>query len=126
MQDFKLIMYTVDLVTKMSVSVEISCQSIQNVFHILTAHSLKVESKNVKYAKELEIKWQKLYTSSLFRLNKLEKAKISFAEITFTERTQFKEDIDKFVEKFDNNGPTTIGNDMDKGLILLQVMVYKL
>lgn len=62
-----------------------------------------------------------MYQSSLFRANTLEQTKEKFSKLNVVEIANFLKELDEFVEKFDKEGPATVGDDMDRGLLLMEV-----
>jgi hypothetical protein len=38
------------------------------------------------------------------------------------EISKFLQELDDFVEKFDREGPSIVGDDMDRGLLLMEVI----
>lgn len=65
-----------------------------------------------------------MYQSSLFRGNTLEQTKEKFSKLNVAEISKFLKELDDFVEKFDSEGPGTIGEDMDRGLLLMEVGIF--
>lgn len=57
----------------------------------------------------------------MFRGNTLEQTKEKFSKLNVVEISNFLKELDDFVEKFDNEGPAVVGDDMDRGLILMEV-----
>lgn len=44
--------------------------------------------------------------------------------MNMVEIINFLKELDQFVEKFDNEGPGTVNEDMDKGLLLMEVTYF--
>lgn len=77
--------------------------------------------EDLQFAKSLEASWGSLYQTSLFRGNTLEQTKEKFSKLNVVEISNFLKELDDFVEKFDNEGPATVEDDMDRGLLLMEV-----
>lgn len=73
------------------------------------------------FAKSLEASWGGLFQTCMFRANTLEATKDKFSKLNVVEIANFLKDLDEFVEKFDNEGPGTVGEDMERGLLLMEV-----
>lgn len=88
----------------------------------------------------LEKRWQKLFHSAFYRTNTLQPVKSKFAELTLTEIGTFslevsfliaanfnsiffklKFQLEEFIEKFETEGPGSVGQEMDKGAKLMDV-----
>lgn len=69
----------------------------------------------------METAWGSLYQTSLFRGNTLEQTKEKFSKLNVVEISNFLKELDDFVEKFDLEGPAVVGEDMDRGLVLMEV-----
>lgn len=81
----------------------------------------QVSDEDLAFAKNLESSWGSLYQTSLFRGNTLEQTKEKFSKLNVVEISNFLRELDEFVEKFDIEGPAIVGDDMDRGLVLMEV-----
>lgn len=81
----------------------------------------QVSDEDIEFAKSLEGFWGSLYQTSLFRAKALEQTKEKFSKLNVVEIGNFLRELDEFVEKFDAVGPATVGDDMDRGLLLMEV-----
>ncbi|KPJ04007.1 Dynein heavy chain 10, axonemal [Papilio xuthus] len=120
LEDFKLVMATITHVQAMTITAEVKYRGMQEIFHMLRQHGIEVADDDLLFAKNLESSWGSLYQSSLFRGNTLEQTKEKFSKLNVAEISKFLKELDDFVEKFDSEGPGTIGEDMDRGLLLME------
>lgn len=82
-----------------------------------------MSEEDIAFAKTLETSWGALYQTSLFRGNTLEQTKDKFSKLNVVEIANFLRELDEFVEKFDKEGPATVDQDFDLGLVLMEVSV---
>ncbi|XP_028025407.1 dynein heavy chain 10, axonemal [Bombyx mandarina] len=120
LEDFKLVMATITQVQQMTITAEVKYRGMQEIFHMLKQHGINVTDEDLQFAKSLEASWGSLYQTSLFRGNTLEQTKEKFSKLNVVEISNFLKELDDFVEKFDNEGPATVEDDMDRGLLLME------
>ncbi|XP_068620608.1 LOW QUALITY PROTEIN: dynein axonemal heavy chain 10 [Battus philenor] len=120
LEDFKLVMATITQVQAMTITAEVKYRGMQEIFHMLRQHGIEVSDDDLSFAKTLESSWGTLYQSSLFRGNTLEQTKDKFSKLNVSEISNFLKELDDFVEKFDAEGPGSVGEDMDRGLQLME------
>ncbi|KAL4712607.1 hypothetical protein ACJJTC_007202 [Scirpophaga incertulas] len=120
LEDFKLVMATITQVQALTITAEVKYRGMQEIFHMLKQHGIDVSNEDVEFAKNLETSWGTLYQTSLYRGNTLEQTKEKFSKLNVIEIAKFLQELDDFVEKFDTHGPATVGDDMDKGLLLME------
>ncbi|CAG9136916.1 unnamed protein product [Plutella xylostella] len=120
LEDFKLVMATIALVQRATVAAEVRYRHMQEVFNMLRHHGIEVSDEDIEFANSLEAAWGKIYQTSLFRGRTLEQTKDKFSKLNVIEIADFLREIDEFVERFDTAGPGTVGEDMDRGLLLME------
>ncbi|XP_028177563.1 dynein heavy chain 10, axonemal, partial [Ostrinia furnacalis] len=120
LEDFKLVMATIGQVQALTITAEVKYRGMQEIFHMLRQHGIDVSDDDLQFAKNLESSWGSLYQTSLFRGNTLEQTKEKFSKLNVVEISNFLKELDDFVEKFDNEGPGIVGDDMDRGLVLME------
>lgn len=76
------------------------------------------------FAKSLEASWGGLFQTCMFRSSTLEATKDKFSKLNVIEIANFLKELDEFVEKFDTEGPGTVGEDMERGLLLMEVRSF--
>jgi len=72
-------------------------------------------------AYEVQRMWEALYIKALNRSLMLESTKASFAKLIVNETDEFLKTIDGFVKRFEEEGPGSVGQDLDLGLVLMDV-----
>lgn len=82
----------------------------------------QVSDDDLTFAKSLEASWGDLYQTSIFRGKTLEQTKEKFSKLNVAEISKFLIELDEFIEKFDREGPGTVGEDLDRGLLLMEVL----
>lgn len=82
-----------------------------------------MSDEDLAFSKNLQTSWGGLYQTSLFRGNTLEGTKEKFSKLSVVEISLFLRELDDFVEKFDNEGPAIVGDDMDRGLEIMEVHI---
>ncbi|XP_041985040.1 dynein axonemal heavy chain 10 [Aricia agestis] len=120
LEDFKLVMASITQVQAMTVTAEVRYRAMQEVFHMLRKHDIKVTDEDITFAGALEKSWGRLYQTALFRSETLEQTKEKFSKMNVTEIANFLRELDEFVEKFDVEGPATVGDDLDRGVVLME------
>ncbi|XP_063540762.1 dynein axonemal heavy chain 10 [Cydia strobilella] len=120
LEDFKLVMATIAMVQQYTITAEVKYRGMQDIFNMLRQHGIDVSDEDLQFAKSLQASWGTLYQTSLFRGNTLEQTKEKFSKLNVIEIANFLKELDDFVEKFDAEGPATVGEDMDRGLLLME------
>ncbi|XP_026741363.1 dynein heavy chain 10, axonemal [Trichoplusia ni] len=120
LEDFKLVMATITQVQQMTITAEVKYRTMQEIFHMLRQHNIEVSDEDLTYAKNLEASWGSLYQTTLFRGATLEKTKEKFSKLNVIEIANFLKELDDFVERFDKEGPGTVADDMDRGMVLME------
>lgn len=74
-------------------------------------------------AHNLQNDWDSLYLGSLYRFNSLTTTKDQFCDMTVREIEEFLCTITEFVKRFENEGPGSCGEDLDSGLMKMEVLL---
>lgn len=85
---------------------------------------IQVEDEDLVFVAGLQTSWGNLQQTCLFRGNTLEDTKEKFSQLNVVEIASFLKELDEFVEKFDTEGPATVGEDMDRGSLLMEVYFF--
>ncbi|XP_055696351.1 dynein axonemal heavy chain 10 [Lutzomyia longipalpis] len=117
--DFKTVMQTISTIQSTTLTVEIQVKEMQEIFSILEEHCIRFSFTDMLMSYELEKRWKKLYKSSLYRSATLEVVKTKFASLTSVEISSFTLNLDEFIKKFNDMGPGSVGDDMNRGLDLM-------
>ncbi|KAI4469012.1 dynein heavy chain [Holotrichia oblita] len=120
LEKFKMIMQAISTILKTNVSSELKYLNFQETYRVLAQHDIAYDPEDEALAYQLEEDWKRVYTSALFRTETLESTKERFAQITQEEIKKFCNIITTFIERFDAGGPGAVGQDLDKGLKLME------
>jgi dynein heavy chain len=120
LEKFKSVMQAIGTILKNNVNMELEYINCQNIYSILRQHEIEFNPEHEELAYQLEKEWKTLHFSALYREQKLELTKDRFAQMTLTEISDFCEMLDEFVKKFDEEGPGSVGEDLDHGITLME------
>ncbi|CAB3257120.1 unnamed protein product [Arctia plantaginis] len=120
LEDFKLVMATITQVQQLVITAEVKYRNMQELFHMLRQHGIEVEDEDLVFVAGLQTSWGDLQQTCLFRGNTLEDTKEKFSQLNVVEIAAFLKELDDFVEKFDTEGPATVGEEMDRGSLLME------
>ncbi|XP_049877279.1 dynein axonemal heavy chain 10 [Pectinophora gossypiella] len=120
LEDFKLVMATIAQVQSMTITAEVKYRGMLEIFLMLRQHGIEVSDEDMEFAKSLEASWSGLFQTCMFRAKTLEATKDKFSKLNVIEISNFLRELDEFIEKFDLEGPATVGDDMDRGLLLME------
>ena len=70
---------------------------------------------------EVQGMWEALYVKALNRSIMLESTKARYAKITVEEIDEFVKIIAEIAQRFEDQGPGSVGQDLDSGLKLMDV-----
>jgi dynein heavy chain len=65
--------------------------------------------------------WEAVYMKALKRSFMLESTRARFAKVTVEETDEFMKIIEEFVKRFEDEGPGSVGQDLERGLKLMDV-----
>ncbi|XP_011184312.3 dynein axonemal heavy chain 10 [Zeugodacus cucurbitae] len=124
--DFKLVMQTISTIQTKTLTYEQRIHELQETYTVLAEHNIKFNFDDLLMAHHLEKRWNRLFRSSLFRLDKVQPIKQKFADMTAVEISSFWEELEEFIRDFEENGPGSVGPDLDKGSKLMDFYGAKL
>ncbi|XP_015836813.2 dynein axonemal heavy chain 10 [Tribolium castaneum] len=120
LEKFKSVMQAIATILKSNVDMELDYLNCQDIYGILRQHNIYFSPEHEELAYQLEKEWKSLHFSALYREQKLELTKDRFAQMTLAEIGEFCDLLAQFVKKFEEEGPGAVGEDLDKGLILME------
>lgn len=120
LEKFKSIMQAISTIMKNNVSTELEYLKFQDTYAILRQHEIEFDPQHEELAYQLEKEWKSLHFSALYREQKLEMTKDRFAQMTLSEIGQFCDLLAIFVKRFEEEGPGSVGEALDKGLTLME------
>ncbi|CAH2003821.1 unnamed protein product, partial [Acanthoscelides obtectus] len=119
LERFKQIMQAISTIQKGNVSAELDFINFKETYAILRQHEMDFPPENEAMAHQLEKDWNELLISALYREQTLESTKERFAQLTLNEIQTFCNYLAEFIEKFEREGPGAVGEDLDKGVKLM-------
>ena len=76
-------------------------------------------------AYKLQQDWESLYLGALYRSTTLETTKDRFCDMTIEEIENFGKQLLEFAEDFEKNGPGSVGDDLDRGMRMMEVRLLR-
>jgi len=83
-----------------------------------------VDEEDEHLARKIPKAWSELYVQALFRGQNLEATKEKFKMTTREEVNNFLFECDAFLDRFYSEGPPGVGEDLDKGIKLMDVSLF--
>ncbi|KAK5648316.1 hypothetical protein RI129_003208 [Pyrocoelia pectoralis] len=117
---FKAIMQAISTILRTNISAEVEYLIYQETYRVIKQHGLPYDPADEELAYTLETEWKSLYLSAIYRTQTLESTKDRFAQVTLTEIREFCTSLAEFVKEFDAQGPGAVGDDLDKGMRLME------
>ncbi|KAK2587900.1 hypothetical protein KPH14_003996 [Odynerus spinipes] len=115
LERFTLIMQAISDIKKMAIQAEVQYTSYQETFKTLRSHGIVFSEANEKVAYELQTEWESLYLGALYRASTVVTTSEKFAEMILERMNNFDDELAKFIDDFENNGPGSVGDDLDLG-----------
>ena len=100
----------------MSLRVELKYRDIQERYRTLLMYQIPVTEEEAMEATDISRVWTDLTREAKMKDRSLVSVKKKFTIITKDEVTGFLEKTSDFTLKFKTEGPTTVGDDLDKGM----------
>ncbi|KAH8295402.1 hypothetical protein KR018_010894 [Drosophila ironensis] len=119
LEDFKLVMQTIATVQSTTLTNEQKIHEMQETFTILSEHKIMFPYEDMLMAHHLEKRWKRLFLSALYRSEKLQPIKQKFADMTSVEIDEFCDDLAEFIKDYDENGPGSVGPELERGVRLM-------
>ncbi|KAH8358423.1 hypothetical protein KR093_000053 [Drosophila rubida] len=126
LEDFKLVMQTIATVQSTTLTNEQKIHEMQETFTVLSEHQIMFSYEDMLMAHHLEKRWKRLFLSALYRSEKLQPIKQKFAEMTSGEIEVFCDDLDEFIKDWDENGPGSVGPELERGVRLMDPYGHKI
>ncbi|XP_066140827.1 dynein axonemal heavy chain 10 [Euwallacea fornicatus] len=114
------VMKAITTVRKNNIQAELDFTKYQEIYAMLRQHDISFDSQHEAMSYQLEKEWKSLYLSVLYREQTLESIKDRFALLTLNEINSFLDVLGEFLGRFQNNGPGAVGEDLDKGVHLME------
>ncbi|XP_043967273.1 dynein axonemal heavy chain 10 [Gambusia affinis] len=117
--DLKSVLSTISDIRAMSLDVEIRFTDIQEKYRTLAMHNVKVGEDEQDLVAKIARIWDDLFVEAREVDESLAEVKKSFTDITKNKIEEFKQELLIFAESFNLHGPGSVGDNLDKGLILM-------
>ncbi|XP_070411880.1 dynein axonemal heavy chain 10 [Nothobranchius furzeri] len=117
--DLKSVLSTISDIRYMSVDMEIRITDIQESYRTLAIYKAEVGEDEKELVAIIDQTWSDLYTESRQVDHSLKDVKKSFAVITKEKVEEFRQNVSIFAESFNLHGPGAVGEDLDKGLSIM-------
>lgn len=116
---FKAIMHAISTILRMNITAELEYLNFQESYQVLRQHEIPFDYAEEELSYQLQKDWKSLYRSAIYRNQTLESTKDRFQDITLTEIREFCDTLAEFVRRFDEEGPGAVGENLDRGLKLM-------
>uniref|UniRef100_A0A3B3TNK4 Dynein axonemal heavy chain 10 n=1 Tax=Poecilia latipinna TaxID=48699 RepID=A0A3B3TNK4_9TELE len=118
--DLKSVLSTISDIRAMSLDVEIRILDIQEKYRTLAMHNVKVVGEDEQdLITKISLIWADLFVEAREVDDSLADVKKSFTDITKNKVGEFKEELLIFAESFNRHGPGSVGDNLDKGLVIM-------
>ncbi|XP_067295015.1 dynein axonemal heavy chain 10 isoform X2 [Pseudorasbora parva] len=119
LEDLKFVLGTITDIKDMSLSVEMRISDIQERYRTMSMYNVETLEEEVQLSANICNLWSELFKESRRVDRSLGKVKKTFAEITLNQIEEYKQEISIFAESFNMHGPGAVGDDLEKGLEIM-------
>ncbi|XP_056113379.1 dynein axonemal heavy chain 10 [Rhinichthys klamathensis goyatoka] len=119
LEDLKFVLGTITDIRDMSLLVEMRIDDIQERYRTLSMYNVETSEEEVQLSANICNLWSELFKESRRVDCGLGKVKKTFAEITLNQIEEYKQEISIFAESFNMHGPGAVGDDLEKGLDIM-------
>ncbi|PIK48528.1 putative dynein heavy chain 10, axonemal isoform X3 [Apostichopus japonicus] len=120
LEDLKFVLKAIADIKDMSLTVEMRIADIQERYRTIAMYNIPITDEEREACANIQQIWEDLFLESKYVDASLIVVKKKFTEITQTQIGGFSTELDKFHGRFKEEGPCAVGNDLDKGLLLLE------
>ncbi|XP_063051673.1 dynein axonemal heavy chain 10 [Engraulis encrasicolus] len=120
LEDLKFVLGTISDIRDMSLAVEMRFTDIQERYRTLTMYDVEVSEEELEQAASIGKLWDELFVESRRVDHSLGKVKKTFTEITKGQIDEYQQELDIFAESFHMHGPGAVGDDLEKGLAVME------
>uniref|UniRef100_A0A8B9QA73 Dynein axonemal heavy chain 10 n=1 Tax=Apteryx owenii TaxID=8824 RepID=A0A8B9QA73_APTOW len=121
LEDLKFVLGTIAEIKDMSFKVELKYLDIQERYRTLAMYSIPVANEEQEMADKIREKWETLLFEASEVDHSLGSIKRTFTKITRQQVGDYSKEIADFFHKFTTEGPGAVGEDLDKGLELMDI-----
>ncbi|XP_055461995.1 dynein axonemal heavy chain 10 [Psammomys obesus] len=119
LEDLKFVLATIAEIRSKSLVMELRYKDIQERYRTLGLYKIFPAEAEQELVDKIENMWQNLFIDSMNVDHALGGIKKTFTEITRTEISSFRIQLEEFAKRFYSQGPGAVGEDLDKGAELL-------
>jgi dynein heavy chain len=123
LEDLKFVLSVIANIRFMSLDVELRYVDMQERYRTLQVHAIDVPESELTLSQDIPQMWHDLFQEARRVDHSLVAVKKKFTEITCQQVVQFTENIEGLYERFQSEGPGTVGSDLDKGVELVARML---
>ncbi|XP_050426983.1 dynein axonemal heavy chain 10-like [Adelges cooleyi] len=115
-ESFKVVLQAVEDIKHMVFFADYSFNEIENRFNLMKSHSLKIPYENHFQYKALKDDWKVLYGEALSKSYSVEEIKKGFTGVAQEQINEFIDRVALFLKDYYENGPGTVGENLDLGI----------
>ncbi|KAG5280454.1 hypothetical protein AALO_G00060150 [Alosa alosa] len=119
LENLKFVLGTISDIRDMSMAVEMRFTDIQERYRTLTMYNIEASDEELELAASIGQLWSELFAESRKVDRSLGKVKKTFTEITKGQIDEYKQELSIFAESFNMHGPGAVGDDLEKGLMVM-------
>nr|XP_034180267.1 dynein heavy chain 10, axonemal [Osmia lignaria] len=114
---FTSVMQAISDIKKTAIQAEVRISTYQETFRTFYGHHIPYPEEDEQMAHKLQHDWESLYLGALYRASTLESTCDRFSEMTQQQINHFLEELKEFAKDFEENGPGSVGENLDFGLV---------
>ncbi|KAK2902109.1 hypothetical protein Q8A73_011855 [Channa argus] len=120
LENLKSVLGTISDIKDMFLDVEIRINDIKERYRTLAMYKVEVGEDELEVVAKIDQIWSDLFAESRQVDRGLTDVKKSFTQITKEKSEEFKQELSIFAESFHMHGPGAVGDDLDKGLTIME------
>ena len=121
LEELKSVLSTISVIRECNMDVEFDLDDIHERYRTLNMYNATISNEEIKILNGIRDEWEGLTYRSKCVDVELTPIKRKFTVITQDEISEFKEKMTEFTEKFEQEGPSNVGEDLEKGLNLMKL-----
>ncbi|CAL8251349.1 unnamed protein product [Boreogadus saida] len=119
LEDLKSVLGTISDIRAMSLTVEMRLADIQEKYRTMAMYKVEAPNEDLELVGSIGPIWDALLTESKLVDRSLGGVKKTFTEITKEHIQVFTQELSIFAESFNMHGPGAVGDDLEKGLAVM-------
>nr|XP_033194235.1 dynein heavy chain 10, axonemal-like [Bombus vancouverensis nearcticus] len=114
---FTSVMQAISDIKKTAIQAEVRYTTYQETFRTLRSHGISFPEEDEQLAYTLQRDWESLYLGALYRASTLASTSDRFSDMTQEQINAFVKELEEFAADFEANGPGSVGEDLELGLL---------